>query len=320
MNYARSICLILGVALLSGCATTSTDAGQLIAYAVEDDPYAPVFLVERAEKNFNRIGTPSAEADGDHTEVYVDSTHPTVYVQRKFFEGDRGTYLNTIYRVHFEKSPFTLVPFNASAGDNVGFIAVVTTNDQHEPLFLTTVQSCGCYHAITPTSLLDGAVYPEGWSDMPVAVYGETLAGRLDVPSDADTSARFVVRIRSGTHRAMEVAVADLDSIRSKYAVELLDVLPIEALKALPIEGRDDTASFYYTSGPKKGLVKGARKPLETLLFGPWVGDAYVGQDREYGPKDETGKLFYTTLSRKGKEASDMWDFAGFLRHNGWRP
>jgi len=44
-----------------------------------------------------------------------------------------------------------------------------------------------------------------------------------------------------------------------------------------------------------------------------------VGQDREYGSKDETGRLFYTTLNRMDKKDSDMSDYKGFLELNGWK-
>lgn len=319
--------LIVVLSALSGCATVnseSTVAGTTTAYVREGNDgllaaFAPVFVIEHDEKPYNKIGTPSARYnDSGHEEIYVDPSKPTIYEQIRTFETEESQYTNLIYRVHFEKSPFTWIPFNASAGHNVGAIAVVTLDEDENPVFLTTVQSCGCYHAITPTNRLDPDAYPADWTGEPVIVYGEHLPARVKFPDPLTPETRIVITIRDGTHRTKDISVARLDELANSYHIVEAAHAPMESLKELPLD--DGSTSFYHTKGRKRGLVKGAYKPWETLLFGLWAWDSHVGQDREYASKADSGRRFYTTLSAWKKEDSDMWDYAGYLRHNGWKP
>lgn len=298
--------------------------GKTVAYLYGGDQallaaHAPVFLIEHNELAYNRIGTPSARLNkNDKEEIYINPDRATIYYQTKTFQTDKGVYTNLIYRIHFEESPFTWQPFNASAGKNVGAIAVVTLDAENHPVLLTTVQSCGCYHAITPTSFLNTGVYPEDWSNTPVENYGETLPGRLDYPESTEADSRIAIRIGSGTHRTIGVSLETLPSVKAAYQTIEAAAEPMESLKAIPL-GEGHT-SFYYEKGHKQGLVKGAEKPWETLLFGLWSWDSHVGQDREYASKEDSGHRFYTTLTAGQKKEADMWDYAGYLRHNGWRP
>ncbi len=309
----------------AGAKEAESDApGETVAYVYSGNEallaaHAPVFLIEHNELVYNRIGTPSARLDeDDDEEIYVDPDHATIYHQIETFETDKGAYTNLIYRIHFEESPFTWQPFNASAGKNVGAMAVVTLDGTNCPVLLTTVQSCGCYHAITPTSFLQADVYPEVWSNETVENYDETLPGRLDYPENAGTDLRIAIRIRSGTHRTMDVSLITLANVTDAYPVVETAAAPMESLKAIPLG--EGYTSFYYENGRKRGLVKGASKPWETLLFGLWSWDSHVGQDREYASKEDSGHRFYTTLRASQKKEADMWDYAGYLRHNGWRP
>ena len=283
------------------------------------DQYAPVFLIEEHEHTYNRIGTPAARATKrGKAEIFVDPSTPTLYRSARTFTTENGTYTNLIYRVHFERSPFTWSPFNAGAGKNVGAMVVITLDENERPVFVSTLQSCGCYHAILPTNHLANSAYPEEWSDAPRSVYGETLPAQLTFPEGRPASHRTLVTIRSGSHRNGELAVMRVDAIHSKYSVIEMEAADMDDLKSLTFDGK--TTSFYHERGRRKGLVKGAYKPWETLLFGVWAWDSHVGQDREYGPKDKVGRRFYTTLQFSKKKKADMWDYAGYLRHNGWKP
>ena len=319
-------------AIAMALATSAADAkevnldapGETVAYLYAGGEallaaHAPVFLIEHNELEYNRIGSPSARFDEDgEEEIYVDPERATIYHQIEKFETDKGAYTNLIYRIHFEESPFTWRPFNASAGKNVGAMAVVTLDETNHPVLLTTVQSCGCYHAITPTSFLQADVYPEVWINEPVENYGETLPARLDYPANAGTDTRIAIRIRSGTHRTTDVSLMTLQEVSDAYSTVEAAAAPMGSLKDIPL-GEGHT-SFYYEKGQKRGLVKGASKPWETLMFGLWSWDSHVGQDREYASKDDSGHRFYTTLRAGRKKEADMWDYAGYLRHNGWRP
>lgn len=316
--------LVLSVLAAGTAARAEEASGTTSAYVLEGadglvQRFAPVFVIEHDEEAYNKIGTPSARVtESGKTQVYVDPARPTIYTEEETFETEREHYTNLIYRVHFERNPFTLAPLNVGAGKNVGAIAVVTLNSREEPVWITTVQSCGCYHAILPTDYLPAEAWPADWDQNGFEVYGEQLPGVLKL-KDGPTNERIVVTIRGGSHRCKGVAVESEAALRSAKKVVSASASDVAALKALPLPDGTET-SFYHTEGRKKGLVKGAYKPMETALFGLWAWDHNVGQDREYGPKEEAGRRFYTTLFFKHKKESDMWHFARYLEHNGWKP
>jgi hypothetical protein len=297
---------------------------RTVAYVVDGGEgavarFAPVFLIEHDEVPHNKIGTPSARLDESGKEVvFVDPSHPTVYTEVATFDTERGHYTNLIYRIHFEENPFTLVPLNVGAGKNVGAIAVITLNANSEPVWLTTVQSCGCYHAIIPTDYLAKDAYPDGWDTAGLTVYGEQLPGLLPM-REASPDARLAITIRGDSHRCMGVDVRPLSAVEAEYPLVQAATAPVATLKSLPLPDGGKT-SFFHTRGHRKGLVKGAYKPLETLLFGLWAWDHNVGQDREYGAKEAVGRRFYTTLFFARKKDADMWHYAQYLEHNGWKP
>lgn len=327
-RFALGMCLALvAVSAVTGCATTGEgmpDIGKTTAYVYGEGDglaadFAPIFLVEHDEQSYNKVGTPSARyTETGREDIFVDSSIPTIYHQTRTFQTEKGEYTNLIYRVHFERSPFTWKPFNASAGRNVGAMAVVTLNENQQPIYLTTVQSCGCYHVITPTSFLDANAYPDDWDADGVTVYGEDLPGRLTYPEPFATDSRIVIVLRNGTHRTKDILIARLEDLEAGTQVVRTRAAKIETLKSLKLSVT--STSFYHTKGRKRGLVKGARKPWETLIFGIVAWDANVGQDREYASKDDSGHRFYTTLRANQKKRSDMWDYAGYLRNNGWKP
>ena len=58
-------------------------------------------------------------------DAFVDpSSHP-IYVQKVNFVTKKGEYTNPIYRVHFEKVPYGLRPFQITAGKNVGLLVII---------------------------------------------------------------------------------------------------------------------------------------------------------------------------------------------------
>ena len=79
--------------------------------AVEQDgsllsQFTPVFILEDAEKSYNRIGTPAIRITNDGgPEAYIDSLQPTIYAEQQNFVSNGANYRNLIYRIHFEKTP-----------------------------------------------------------------------------------------------------------------------------------------------------------------------------------------------------------------------
>lgn len=325
-SIVASLLLLMLITVGTGCATAKrghAPTGVTMAYiptGAEDavSTNAPVFLVEHDENSYNRIGTPSARySPRGKEEIFVDPLTPTVYWQVSTFVVSGREYTNYFYRVHFERSPFSLVPFNAATGRNVGAFIVVTTDDEGRPLFINTVQSCGCYHGIVPTDYLRDSVFPQDWNvDEDQNVYGEHLPRLLRIAGKQDGDARLIVTLRADTHRIGDVRYGPLRDVSPDTPVSTAALVPIDALKRLPLG--DSTTSFYHTEGRKRGLVKGAWKPWETLLFGVLSCDAHVGQDREYGTREDTGRRFYTTLRAWKKEETDMAYYAGYLAYNGW--
>ena len=281
--------------------------------------FAPIILVEDYENTYNRVGMPSARLDshGDE-EVYVDPAKPVYYTRIIEWDGEHGHYRNLIYRMHFEKSKSNGKSTDGGAGDNVGLMIFVTIDENDRPVFVNAVHTCGCFHALFPTTLTPKDEYPKDWKDEEHDVWGENLPARLNYPADFGGDVRPVFFLRDGSHRVADAQVASIASVREHY--DLLDaaIKPVDALRHLPLG--DGETSFFYEEGKNKGLVKGAYKRKESLLLGLVTGDGRVGQDRMYGGEDEVPRGFYTTINPLKKDDSDMWDYAQFLEEDGWRP
>lgn len=294
-----------------------------LAYQIQEgektrqEKWAPVFVVYGQSQDYNRIGRPSVTADDDGGEkVVVDAEDPVVYFMERSFTTETATYTNLIYRVHFPGTPYSLVPFNLTAGKNVGLMVVVTLNAAQQPVLVTTVHTCGCYKAIVPTQFLPREALPEGWSGQRMRVYGETLPARLEF--DGVPSPRLLVHLRPEVHRVMDLVVQPnqlLDSDR--FRVIKMQIESMARLERLP--SKDGTTSLYHTDGILKGHVKGSVKPLETLFMSLISLDLFVGTDKAYADSAQTGNRFYTSLKPWRRDDSDMWDFARFLRYWGWR-
>lgn len=304
-------------------AGTALDLGTVEGFlASEGDPlfvqFAPVFLVEGYGTSYNRIGRPSARLDSaGEEEVFVDPDTPVYYTQTRSFETEHGTFTNLIYRVHFEMSTGNSNSTDGGKGYNVGLMAIVTLDARRQPVLLNIVHTCGCFHAILPTTFTPETAYPKGWDVTECSVYGEHLPGLVKYPSELDPAVRPTIYLRAGSHRVVDVQVGSLDSIRGRYTLHDAELAPMDALEHLKLG--DGETSFYFTEGKNKGLVKGAYKKKESFFLGAVVGDSRVGQDRIYGSEDELPRGFYTTITPGEQENSDMWDYAAFLTYNGWK-
>lgn len=308
--------------LFAGCATLPTQhpAEDLVAYIVRDEGtrlsrFAPVFVVEGRRTPHNLIGTPSA-AQHDRTgeRLFVNPFKATVYAEERPFTTPKDRYTNLIYRVHFEEIPGGISPYHLGKGKNVGVITVVTLNSRDEPILYTTVHTCGCYLAFVPTSLMPAESLPEGWERGRQTVYGESLPGMLEGPF-ADP-VKTMVLFREDTHRVKNIWTAPEASLLNTLRVSA-ELKPLDALEALPLP-QGGTTSFYETSGPRAGYVKGSHKPRERLFMSWWAFDWRIGEDKRLGRDKGDGLRFYTSIKPWAKEGSDMRDFTAFLRHWKW--
>lgn len=319
-----ALCGATDCALPDPATQTELDYASMRGYVLEEGDarfvrHAPVFLVEGYEEEYNRIGTPSARLDANgEEEIYVDATQPTYYLESREWTSGARRYTNLIYRVHFEQSKSNSNSRDGGNGRNVGVMVIVTLDEEDKPVYVNSVQTCGCFHAVLPTNFTSPDAYPDWWNMDSYTVYGETLPGRLTYPEDFGTEYRPVVFLRDGNHRTANMLIASIGDVREKYPLITAAAEPMEALKHLKLG--DGETSFYYESGDKKGLVKGAYKRGEAFLLGAFVGDGRVGQDRIYGGDDELPRGFYTSIKRGEKNESDMWDYKPFLELDGWKP
>ena len=310
---------------LSACVTFpqhETNNNQL-AYIADDDEtisrrHLPVFIIANPNEKYNLIGTPSVKITGEtKEEVYVSHERPTIYSETRKFTTPKNSYTNLIYRIHFEKVPFSIFPFFLGWGNNVGLIVVVTLNNEGRPILYTTVQTCGCYLAFIPTSYLPQDAFPDGWNNKTQTVYGESLPGSLnlkDIPFDQATIQIF---IKTGTHRVEDISVLKSFSVND-YKTKKTVIRPLDSLQNLSLMGMT-TTSFFENSGCRKGYVKGSSKPWERLLMSWWTFDWKLGQDKKFGRDKEDSPLFYTSLKPWARDESDMRDFSTFSKYWGWK-
>jgi hypothetical protein len=315
--------LLVAILLSAGCAVNpplpQEPARWIYSVAGPDQgtagQWAPAFAVPGHDAVYNRIGGPVVRQDGDTCpEIIIDPDLPTLYVMQQSFTTDKAVYTNLIYRVHFPEVPYSLVPFNLTAGKNPGLLVVVTLNAQNLPVLVTTVHTCGCYLAMVPTRYLPKDALPVDWEEGPQEVYGEHLPSMLDF--SGITAPKILVSVRPETHRIMDIAVAAAKEFASRpIQVIPMQLEPMDRLSRLP--NGNGTISFYYTEGAMQGHVRGSIKPWETLLLGPLSLDPFVGSDKVF--ETPIGSPFYTSLKFWRRDDSDMRDFPRFLRYWGWR-
>ena len=324
-NLVKIFFLVLTV-LVSGCAhhwsLPPEEVHTIYAADLEDgsllSKHTPVFLTYDYRNDYNRIGKPSAKINKEGKEqIYVDSERPAIYYMEREFSTKKGHYTNLIYRVHFSKVPFSIIPFNLTSGSNVGIIVVITLDAKNRPLLVTTANTCGCYMAIVPTTYLPPDALPEAWKEEPLDVYGEKLPWTLNYGEMKDP--RLLVHVRPSVHRVMDLEVVDGASLsRSQgFRVVQAPLEPMVDLKDIPLNGK--TTSFFYDYGPQEGHVKGSLKFWETILLGFISWDFFVGADKVYGDNEKYDNPFYTSLKPWNRTASDMSNFSRFLEFWGWR-
>jgi hypothetical protein len=325
INSRFYILLLILLFFVFGCAHHKKPPQEsfLTIYTAQDDSdsllkrYAPLFLAYDFQKSYNRIGKPEAiRNENGKVKVFVNSEKPVIYTLERTFSTNRGSYTNLIYRVHFPKVPFSLIPFNLTMGNNVGLMVVITLDHLHNPLLVSTVHTCGCYLAIVPTTCLPKSALPASRKEAPLRVYGEVLPGILDF-RDKENS-RLLVHLRPQVHRVMNLEIVDDQEIAVSPYFRIISgpFAPVENLEELSVNG--DSVGFFYDAGLLKGHVRGSIKPWETLFLSLASLDLFVGADKAYDDPLKTGNPFYTSLKPWNRSKSNMWHFADFLKFWGW--
>ena len=96
------------------------------------------------------------------------------------------------------------------------------------------------------------------------------------------------------------------------------EIQPLASLKKLHVNDYE-TTSFYETSGPRKGYVKGSFKIRERIFMNWLALDWRVGEDKIFGKDENDGILFYTSLKPWDRKKSDMRYFVIFLNYWKWK-
>jgi len=274
--------------------------------------FAPVFWIENYQTAYNRPGAVQARSQDD---IVINPDTPAMYVEQRQFETAGGEYTNLLYRVHFREIPDGFSPYYLGAGKNIGLFVVVTLDANGQPLLITTVHTCGCYLAFIPTSNLPLTARPPSWNTDRQSVYGENLPGLLDYGTTPPDQLRVQLRIRPDTHRVMDLWLDPAAASPEPWV--RIPLHPLEELKHLPLKS-GGTTSFYETKGCRAGHVKGSFKSRERLFMSWWTLAWTIGQDKYLGTDKNDGPVFYTSLLPWARKASDMRDFASFLRYWGW--
>jgi len=323
--FRNGINLFVVLFLLSLCSCASLSQRALqessIAYSLYDETdlqrrFAPVFIVESGHRAYNRIGSPVAIDEGGKEKVVIDPDVATYYLSTRRFATEKGSFTNLVYRIHFQKIPFSFVPFHLGYGENVGLLAVVTLNNKNEAVLYSFLHTCGCYLAFIPTSNLPEADLPIGWKKGRQDVFTENLPSQLTF-SQRGAGELLFVQMREEKHRVKNVWLAGIDELDG-FKVIKPDLQPFHSLENL-VSVTGEQTSFYETSGPRKGYVKGSQKIWERLLISWWAFDWRVGEDKKLGRDTSEGNVFYTSIKPWAREESDLRDFPRFLKYWGWR-
>jgi hypothetical protein len=281
-------------------------------------PSPPSFVVRKPQYSYNLPGTPTARNRDNEEEIFTDPAHPSLYYESQLFSTPSGSYKNFVYRIHFEKVPFSLQEPHLTTGNNPGILILYTCDMDGKLLLVTTLGSCGCYLAFFPTDNLPPRAYPVNWPETTQHVYGYDLPARLTVgPPSSPAGISFT--LESGSHRISSVSTGT--SFPAPGAVETvaMQLRPMSALYHLTYGDGGRTTSFFKMEGARAGYVKNNLKILERLLISWWAFDLRVGEDKAYGKDDRTSVPLYTSLKFWQREASDLKDFPGFLSYWGWK-
>lgn len=316
---------VISALLLSGCASLAFH-GEVprLAYVAEGANefarHMPVIVTEQPDRPYNRIGRPEAASESGRIRLRINPDEPVVYSEKRHFATPSGSYTNLIYRIHFEKVPFRLLPFHVTAGRNVGLLLIVTLDEAKQPVLITTVHTCGCYLAIVPTRHLREDAFPADWDRGTQNVFGATLPGLLEYD---DTAERPVVYLQDETHRVLHMDVVSTAALDARFRLQQAAVEPIGDLDTLPLAAPlangSRRVSMFEPSGARRDYVRGSYKPFELLFISWWALDIHVGVDKRYGRPGREGRVFYTSLKPWARTESDMRDFPRFLAYWGWR-
>jgi hypothetical protein len=322
MKYLKITILIFITAIaLGGCSSKEIKKdhdNKILFKALSDDSllseFSPLIYSEKADKNYNLIGTPVAEKDEDgKISISIDTEKPCFFAEKREFKTKKDNYLNLVYRVNFTKTPGG----HLGKGKNVGLFFIVTLNSDKKPVLFSAVHTCGCYLSIVPTSVLPESAYPKDWPEKIQSVHGEKLPSVLKYKEDPENF-RFLVHKKSATHRISDIKLIRKNKTDSLFKIKDSCIQSLDSLENISINKDEKTSFFITEKGGSKGYVKNSKKIYERIFMSWWTFDWRIGQDKKLGKDKNEGPVFYTSIKPWAKDESDMRDFKTFLEYWGW--
>ncbi|MGM0418343.1 MAG: hypothetical protein ACQEQS_06450 [Thermodesulfobacteriota bacterium] len=322
MKYSKIIVLIFITALsLNGCSSKElkTENDTKLLFRASDNEtllsdFSPLIYSEKANKNYNLIGSPVAEKDEDgKIRISIDTEKPCFFAEKREFKTKKDNYLNLIYRVNFTETPGG----HLGKGKNVGLFFIITLNSDKKPVLFSAVHTCGCYLAFVPTSLLPESAYPENWPEKMQSVHGEKLPSILEYKGDPEKF-KILVHKKSANHRVSDVKLISKSKVDSLFKTKNSCIKSLDSLENLSISENEKTSFFITEKGASKGYVKNSKKIYERMFMSWWTFDWRIGQDKKLGKNKNEGSVFYTSIKPWARDESDMRDFKTFLEYWGW--
>ncbi len=154
------------------------------------------------------------------------------------------------------------------------------------------------------------------WPVIEKKIFGIRLPSIVSVAEPEKTS--WVIHLASRTHRVDGIRLVEKAAVDGEGVP--MPILPMSTLRNLPVEGSTErVGSFFYTSGFRKGHVRGAFSPIEGLTAGLLLLDPMLGMDKDFGDPGTTGTRFYTGLLPWQRNTSRLDRFDPLLRSLGFR-
>ena len=264
--------------------------------------HSPVFVVRGSEDAVNKVGTPEIRNEAGRDRVLVNPATPGVYGEVRRDRIGAVPVLQLVYRVHFQAVPFASKVFY-EAHRNSGVLAIVTLSERtRQPIFFTTVHTCGCFLALLPTDRLPEEVLPAKWPRTVKRVTGKTLPAIVKYPRLGH--GRLAVRLEPKTHRVEWIGTTAATANIPRALAPVRPMAELHRLKIVGGEGR--RGSFFHTSGAFRGYVRGAWSPIEGLTAGVLLLDPMLGSDKDFGDPEITSTRFYTSLWPWEREVSRL--------------
>lgn len=228
------------------------------------ETFAPIWQVD-VVGHYDYAGHPEWTDGG--ASIRINPSKPSVFTHISHVIHDGQILLQLNYAIWFQARPRS-GPLDLLGGHLDGVIWRVTLGRDGRPLIYDTIHACGCYHLLFPVRngpLANSLHIGRELKERPAVLPG---------PKAPRTGQRIVLRLASGSHYLLGIAVAGPRQNASQPSwYHLIDG---DVLRSLPLSPSQKRSLF----GPN-GLVAGTER-LERFLLWP-TGVKSPGALRQWG-------------------------------------